>query len=698
MATKKSADTPKEYGPDIRGSLKVCLCDGPRRFKSGYISIYYTGRECPDPAEWPKLLDHCGRVMNNDGRLTDGCCVFCDLPLGHYLVVLEHEVADPVRCVEVRGHCISDVCFDVGLDARASLAVLDADCTRLPCAPFHPGAKIEALIEGKFDRAGVTYTQPPHWTKTDALTAVGSAGEPGPHTDMGSLGIHSTEPGREDAMMDLPHTYRGEGQRPVPVSGKITVNHQRHVAEPDGRMSELVRHLDTSRAMSFGEYRKFIDTVFRCDDSDELAANEAMLDKNRCYDRLTGGGSKFRRLERELADHGVGAYELLKTATEIFLLIKCCTHPCEPEGGAWPIDYDYNPILSDHNHVPSEKWRSLLCKQFENRLGNQRLPYIQRVIDTAFGGYDVAKNPADRRFCENVLLSRVDHPCFMELIWNYWHEEGMLVQSINAVSRRFQNQRAPGERDPLAHVEIDPLRPLNNILWGYVEDERDRLSIKRRAYEYQHQYGLNLYGKAVSMLRPADNRSKFIEAFHNLLNKAADYYRAKQDTTVDPDGYPLLHALQELNLILAQGAHNQFGDLAWTARVEMLMQEWIMARREMRDFLQSRAMVPYKEEWMPQVDTMKTMQGWSDVAVTHFRDLGVFGEQILLTVRWYDWYDVTIESEAKAWADLMRAQVQGYIHGYRAVAGVDLSAMDAVDYTMPSVHLRKRLAMQQRVR
>jgi hypothetical protein len=305
----------------------------------------------------------------------------------------------------------------------------------------------------------------------------------------------------------------------------------------------------------------------------------------------------------------------------------------------------------------------------------------------------------DQRFCTDVLLrSRVDNPCFMELIWNYWHEEGMLVQSLNAVSRRFQNLRAPGERDPLAHVEIDPLRPLNNILWGYVEDERDRLSIKRRAYEYQHQYGLSLYGKAVANLRPADTRSKFIEAFHNLLNKCADYYRAKQDTTVDPDGYPILHAIQELNLILAQGAHNQFGDLAWTARTEMLMQEWIMARPEMRDFLQSRAMVPYKEAWMPQVDTMKTMQGWTDVVITHFRDLAVFGEQILLTIRWYNWYDVTSEEEAKGWADLLRAQIQSYIHAYRAVTGVDLSTMDGVDYTMPSVHLRKRLALQQRAR
>ena len=90
---------------------------------------------------------------------------------------------------------------------------------------------------------------------------------------------------------------------------------------------------------------------------------------------------------------------------------------------------------------------------------------------------------------------------------------------MNAISRRFQNVRGPGERDPLAHLEIDPLRPLNNLLWGYIQDEQNRLTVKRRAYEYDHHYGLTLYGKAVPPLRPADSRSKFLEAFHNLLHR-----------------------------------------------------------------------------------------------------------------------------------------------------------------------------------
>ena len=464
-------------------------------------------------------------------------------------------------------------------------------------------------------------------------------------------------------------------QQPVPVTARnFTVSHTRKVTEPTEPMSFFVHLLGSSKSIEFGAYQSFINRVLCADPSSE---------------DIGPYGAKLARMKNEVFSFGVGSYELLKTATEVFLLLNGSI--TVEQGGSLKLPLHKNLDLGDYSRVPQGEWAAL----FGNYLGENRKSYIQHIIDTALPDYAVPAKGKDPRFCSDILIrSRVNNPCFMELIWNYWHEEAMLVQTINAISRRFQNLRAPGERDPLAHVEIDPLRPLNNILWGYVEEERDRLSIKRRAYEYQHQYGLELYGKAVSNLRPADTRSKFLEAFHNLLNKCAEYFRAKQDTTVDPDGYPMLHAIQELNLILAQGAHNQFGDLAWTSRVEMLMQQWILSRPEIRDFLQSRVMVPHKEAWMPQVDTMKTLQGWSDVAVTHFRDLGVLGEQILLTIRWHNWYEVTNEDEAKGWADLMRPYIQSYIHSYRAATGVELGATGGVDFTMPSVLLRKRLATQ----
>ena len=274
----------------------------------------------------------------------------------------------------------------------------------------------------------------------------------------------------------------------------------------------------------------------------------------------------------------------------------------------------------------------------------------------------------------------------------------MLVQTMNAVSQRFQNVRAGGERDALANLEIDPLRPLNNLLWGYIQDEYNRLSVRRRTYEYTHHYGLTLYGKATSGIRTAESRSKFLEAFHNLLFQTAIFFKEDFQTTVIADGFPLLNSLKEVHLILAQGAHNQFGDLPWTARAEMLLMQFMLGRREIHDFLQARVMVPYKEPWEAQVDAMKTLQGWTDVTVSHFRDLAVYGEQLLLSIRYGDWIADNDEYSAINWARYFRPEIQGYLHAYRAVTGIDLTNADTVDSTIPGIHLQKRMAIQQRAR
>jgi hypothetical protein len=300
--------------------------------------------------------------------------------------------------------------------------------------------------------------------------------------------------------------------------------------------------------------------------------------------------------------------------------------------------------------------------------------------------------------CYGILRDKLRYPCFLELIWSYWHEEGMLVQALNSVSMRFQNRRNLGARDPLANLEIDPLRPLNNLLWGYVQDEQHRLTVPRRAYEYDHHYGLTISGKAVPAVHGVDSRSNFLEAFHNLLYLCSVFYKEDDDTTVIADGFPVLNAVKEVHLILSHGMHNQYGDLPWTARQEMLMQEWLLARPEMREFLPSRTMVAYVEPWMGPADTMKRLQGWHDASVTHFRDLGVFGEQILLSVRFGGWSAITDPTFAVNWARYWRPEIQGYIHAYRVVTGVDL-AVEPVEaserelrYARPSILLQRRLA------
>jgi hypothetical protein len=282
----------------------------------------------------------------------------------------------------------------------------------------------------------------------------------------------------------------------------------------------------------------------------------------------------------------------------------------------------------------------------------------------------------------------------------------MLTQTINAVSMRFQNRRTrPG--DPLANLEVDPLRPLNNVLWGWVQDEQHRLTVSRRAHEYDHEYGLKLVGRAVPALETADSRSTFLAAFHTLLQRCAYFFKEYDDKTVVPDAFPVLNALREVHLVLSEGAHNQFGDLPWVARQEMLMTEWIMARPEFREFLPTRIMVAYPEPWMDRVDAMKKLQGWTDTSVRHFRDLGVTGEKILLSIRFGNWSDITNQNQAANWAIFWREEIQWYINSYEAVTGVDLTSqiteaqqvgVAQARFLQPGVHLSRRLAAQKHTR
>src|SRR3954470_7090344 len=120
----------------------------------------------------------------------------------------------------------------------------------------------------------------------------------------------------------------------------------------------------------------------------------------------------------------------------------------------------------------------------------------------------------------------------------------MLVQTMNAVSMRFQNRRGRADVDPLANLTIDPLRPLSNLLWGYIQDEQHRLTVARRAYEYDHHYGLRLRRRDAARLRPADSRARFIGAFHDLLHRTALFYKEEDDTTMISDGFPVLNGLR----------------------------------------------------------------------------------------------------------------------------------------------------------
>jgi hypothetical protein len=463
--------------------------------------------------------------------------------------------------------------------------------------------------------------------------------------------------------------------------------------------------------LSFNNYKRFTDHVI-CNvpvPDDAPAELEQMVEKGRAGFDAADPYPKTR-----LPFTQVESYRLLKAATEAFMMVNCGVS-FDPEQFR-----DLRLTAAERERLGLASGDSLRRLMEDYLTGDDNAGPVDGAPDPAFRetipylalvrrnvpDVHLTQAPGDlveAELCDLILREKLTNPCFLELIWSYWHEEGMLAQTLNAISMRFQNRRGQGDVDPLANLAIDPLRPLNNLIWGYIQDEQHRLTLARRVYEYDHEYGLTLYGRAVPRVRGADTRSKFLEAFHTLLHRVSIFYKEDDDTTMIADPFPVLNALRDVHLLLAEGAHNQWGDLPWTARHEMLMQQWLLARPEFRDFLPTRVMVAYPEPWMDRVDAMKRAQGWSDTSVRYFHDLGAFGEQLLLSIRFGNWSNVFDRQQAGNWARYWRQEAQWYIHAYHTVTGVDLSS-DMQDvrraelrpdrYMQPAFHLQRRLVQQ----
>ena len=487
-------------------------------------------------------------------------------------------------------------------------------------------------------------------------------------------------------------------QAAISPEGVVPVSLQRTsiVGTDDQILWVIVRN--RTNAVGFRPYRQFIDGILCADQK----APTGVRDK--------ASGLLYR---------GADAFALLKLSTDLFLMHEAGI--IDPDDVADYARASLHPDVALDN-IASEGVETSEARRLGrstvsvNDLQTMRDRYYRSLFDENARDFlpylriirerlqDIPLKPATTVIgnCYGILRSHLAGPLSIELLWSYWHEEGMLAQTLNAILARFQNRRLRNVgQDPLSRFDLDPLRPMSNLFWGWVQDEVHRLTVRRRAFEYEHEYGLALIGRAVPpSTKAVDRRSKFLESFHNLLFAAHVFFKEDDDTTVIADGFPLLNALRETHLLLAEGAHNQFGDLPSAARAEMLVMQWLLSRPEMRDFLGGRYMVPYEEDWMDRVDTMKTIQGWTDISITHFRDLGVYGEQILLTVRYGNWSVANDPQQAANWARYWRPEIQRYAHAYRAATGVDLSdrvVADQVDATLPSIHLQRRLIAQQRM-
>jgi hypothetical protein len=626
----------------------------------------------------------------------NGQVTFEDLVPGLYVVRYEHHPSTEAECVEVKAGCAESVCFHLDLNVTVTSTFKNADCQDITCPQPRVGDRVHTKVEFE-DFANlsphVTLVLPPGASrvpgdKYSATMPIRSAGPQELRMELQFAALR-TPPGAPGgplvASYGLASAFDADVREPIPIAGTVTTSMSRTETEStsDLRLWSAIRI--STEALSFDKYLRFMDLLFCPDRNDSPPTAET---------------TAFKKLlqRRFLPFSDTDAYRVLKAATEAFVIVNCGAFTGESVLDGDGILADALAYLDRRDLPPPVRGDRYL----ERVNGLRILPYlaiIRRKLPDVPIGPSVVGSESEVELCDVFIREKLRNPCLLELIWSYWHEEGMQVQTLNAISRRFQNIRGRSRPDPLASLEINPLRPLNNLLWGYIQDEQHRLTVARRNGEYDHQYGLRLEGRALQGYQPADSRSKFLEAFHHLLRLLTVFYKQDDDTTVKADAFGVLNALKEVHLVLSQGAHSQFGDLPPTARIEMLLQQWLLSRPEFREFLPTRVMVAYPEPWMDRVDSMKSLQGWTDTSVMHFHNLAVFGEQILLSIRYGNWSVVVEPTQAFNFARFWRPQVQGYIHSYRAATGVELGAdiVDSrVDATLPSVLLQRRMAGQHR--
>ncbi|MCI5142165.1 MAG: hypothetical protein D3909_10690, partial [Candidatus Electrothrix sp. ATG1] len=201
-----------------------------------------------------------------------------------------------------------------------------------------------------------------------------------------------------------------------------------------------------TQAIGFDSYAEFIDKVFCRYSKGEDG------DKNIFYD-------KIKKIKEEPYINAADSYPVLRLATQFFLFI---------ESGLVNNNWSEEVFKQDqerHRLEDSSATLTTVSAKLERYLGGSQgeLPYLKRILKV-FLGPEERTRETKLAYCNEILKHRFSRPSMLELIWSYWHEEAMLVQSMNAIALRFQNRRGAGKRDPLAHLEIDPLHGLNNLL------------------------------------------------------------------------------------------------------------------------------------------------------------------------------------------------------------------------------------------
>ena len=133
--------------------------------------------------------------------------------------------------------------------------------------------------------------------------------------------------------------------------------------------------------------------------------------------------------------------------------------------------------------------------------------------------------------CFGILREKLGKPCLFELIWSYWHEEAMLVQTMKAIAcaSKTGGPRGHGPTEAIRHRSAPSAeQSALGIHSGRTAPAHDPAARLRVRSPIRHRAGW----QGCATLRAADSRSKFIEAFHNLLHRSPIFFKPDDDTTI----------------------------------------------------------------------------------------------------------------------------------------------------------------------
>ena len=391
-----------------------------------------------------------------------------NVPPGRYQVWCEVFGQFAGQEVEVVPSCTAEVDFHFLIDLKVTAkAYSKGDCRTLESTDC-VFVDQPAVLSADFNQQIAKYVKTIRFSSPDpriSITSLGPGswdaqvikGTPGTFTasatlvgtpSTGAIGLATPVPGAVPAGpppgAGAPEVGAGTTLTATPalaqaIAGRVGVTLSRTASIPTRDQALWVAIRNRTKALSFsgGGYKEFIDRV--------LCARDPLVPASPQLTR------QLDELGRQV--YGVGAYQLLKTATEVFLLLEC--------GVAIEATGRFDDIeLFKPEEEAARLGENLSLGQLQDRLlqylGPGQLPYITRVVNAAFPNL-----PIGNAHCDNVLTAKANSPCLIELIWSYWHEEGMLVQTMNgyqpavpepAWAGRSRSAGASGDR-PAAAAE-----------------------------------------------------------------------------------------------------------------------------------------------------------------------------------------------------------------------------------------------------